>query len=246
MRLIADLHVHSVASGHAYSTVNEIARAAAGKGLQLVAITDHGPAMPGGPHAYHFGNLHVLPPRIQGVEVLRGIEANIIDHQGNIDLPSHYCHKLDIILAGLHAVCYPGGTAKQNTWALVKAMENPCIDAIVHSGNPAFPLDEREIVQAAVETDTLLEINNSSLTVTRAGSCENCKKIARLAAEKGAKIVISSDAHTSWEVGNFTRSLQLVKEAGIQEEQVLNTSRRKVYAFFKQKGRKRFQAWDDV
>ena len=55
MNLIADMHCHTVASGHAYSTVQEIAREASNKGLEMVAITDHGPSMPGGPHCYHLG-----------------------------------------------------------------------------------------------------------------------------------------------------------------------------------------------
>ena len=53
MQFIADLHIHSIASGHAYSTVNENAKAAADRGLQLIALTDHGPKMPGGPHLYY-------------------------------------------------------------------------------------------------------------------------------------------------------------------------------------------------
>src|SRR5512146_3220126 len=55
LKIVADMHTHTIASGHAYSTVNELAHAAAAKGLAAMAITDHGPALPGGPHLYHFG-----------------------------------------------------------------------------------------------------------------------------------------------------------------------------------------------
>ena len=57
MRLVADLHIHSVATGHAYCTINEMAQAAADIGLEMIGITDHGPSMPDGPHLYYFGNL---------------------------------------------------------------------------------------------------------------------------------------------------------------------------------------------
>ncbi|UNC90786.1 phosphatase [Candidatus Contubernalis alkaliaceticus] len=240
MRLVADLHTHSIASGHAYSTINEIAEAAARKGLSMVAITDHGPAMPGGPHAYYFGNLHVLPEEICGIEVLKGIEANIIDHQGNIDLSAEYLKKLDIVLAGFHAICYPGGSKEQNTRAMIKVMENPQVDIIVHPGNPNYPIDEYQVVEAAIKHNTMIEINNSSLTVSRKGSCENCQRIAQVAKEMGAKIVIGSDAHTSCHVGNFSTSLEMIMEAGFTEEKVLNSSLDKIKEYLGEKGRKRF------
>ncbi len=240
MRLVADLHTHSIASGHAYSTIDEMARTAALRKLEMIAITDHGPAMPGAPHAYYFGNLHVLPEVIYGVEVLKGIEANIVDFEGNIDLPLDYLKKMDIVLAGLHAVCYPGGSTDQNTRAVIKAMENPQVDIIVHPGNPVYPIDQRKVIQAAIENDTVLEINNSSLTVSRAGSCENCLNIARAAKEMGATIVIGSDAHTSFDVGNLSTSLEMVMEVGFTEEEVLNTSIKRIKEYLRQKGRKRF------
>ncbi|MEJ2202017.1 MAG: PHP domain-containing protein [Desulfuromonadaceae bacterium] len=81
----ADLHIHTVGSGHAYSTIAEIAQEAARKGLKMVAMTDHGPALPGGPHAYHFAALRFVPEYLHGVRVLRGIEANIIGI-GQLDL----------------------------------------------------------------------------------------------------------------------------------------------------------------
>ena len=86
MKIVADLHIHTVSSGHAYSTVMENVRAAADKGLEMIAITDHGPAMPGGPHEYHFGNMQVLPDELFGVRILKGVEANVIDRAGNLDL----------------------------------------------------------------------------------------------------------------------------------------------------------------
>ena len=70
MRLEADLHVHTVASGHAYSTVSEIVSAARTRGLGLVALLDHGPGCPGGAHPWHFWNMRVLPSTLDGVRIL--------------------------------------------------------------------------------------------------------------------------------------------------------------------------------
>ena len=78
MKIIADMHTHTIASGHAYSTLNELAAEAARKGLLALAVTDHGPALPGGPHIYHFGAMRFFPEHISGVRIFRGIEANIL------------------------------------------------------------------------------------------------------------------------------------------------------------------------
>src|SRR5512143_2863595 len=102
MEIIADMHTHTVASGHAYSTVNELARAARDRGLKALALTDHGPALPGGPHLYHFGAMRFIPPWIDGVRILRGVEANIIGPDGTLDMPDSYLDKLEFVMAGLH------------------------------------------------------------------------------------------------------------------------------------------------
>ena len=136
MQFVADLHVHTIASGHAYSTVAEIARVAADKGLALIALTDHGPAMPGGPHAYHFSNQTAIPDVIYGLRVLKGIEANVMDRRGRLDLDEFRLSKLDIVAVGLHSVCSPYGSTKENTTMMVEAMQNPFVDIVVHPGNP--------------------------------------------------------------------------------------------------------------
>ena len=79
--MIADMHTHTIASGHAYSTVNELAEAASLKGLQAIALTDHGPRLPGGPHLYHFAAMRFIPKEIAGVRIFLGAEANILDRK---------------------------------------------------------------------------------------------------------------------------------------------------------------------
>ena len=79
MRLIADTHAHSLASGHAYSTIKEMAAAAKAKGLKALALTEHAPEMPGTCGLYYFQNLDVVPREAEGVRLLMGAEANIVD-----------------------------------------------------------------------------------------------------------------------------------------------------------------------
>ncbi|ACB85595.1 phosphatase [Natranaerobius thermophilus] len=237
MKLEADLHIHTIASGHAYSTVKEIAEAASRKSLKLIALTDHGPAMPGGPHLYHFGNLRVLPGELQGVEMLHGVEANIIDHEGNLDVPERYLHQLDWIAAGFHPVCYPGGNLEENTKAMIRALENPFVDVVVHPGNPQFRINEEKIVKVARDLGKLLELNNSSLTISREGSEENCELISSLTAQFGGRVVINSDAHFAEDVGSTANALKMAMDAGVTEDQIVNSSVAKVKEFLAERGR---------
>lgn len=230
MQFVADLHTHTVASGHAYSTVLEVARAAADKGLALVAITDHGPKMPGGPHPYHFGNLKAIPPVVYGVRVLCGVEANVIDRQGTLDLDEERLGKLDIVLVGLHTYCAPYGSVEENTAMLINAMRHPLVDIVVHPGNPEYHIDPLRVVRAAVDYDVALEVNNSSLTISRPGSCDTCREIVRLARQYGAKLALGSDSHIALTVGELGAAATLLAEAGVPPEQVLNTSLERIQA----------------
>lgn len=239
MKILTDLHVHTVASGHAYSTAEENIRAAAAKGLEMLAITDHGPGMAGGTHEYYFGNLRVLPRRFCGVEVLRGIEANVMDGEGTLDLKEMYLERLDIVLAGFHPYCLTPGDRDWNTRAMIKALENPYVDIIVHPGNPQYAVHYDEVTRAAAALGKALEINNSSFSI-RPGSAEGCLKIAESALRNGCLLVAGSDAHFSLEVGEFPDALALIEKAGITEEQIMNTTAKKVKEFLRMRGKKHF------
>ncbi len=225
MKFVADLHVHTISSGHAYSTVLEIARAAADKGtLQMIAFTDHGPKMPGGPHAYHFSNMVAVPDKIFGIRILKGIEANAMDRNGTLDLDAARLAKLDIVAAGLHTFCAPYGSVAENTTLMINAMKNPFVDVIVHPGNPEYLVDETAIVQAAVHYDVALEVNNCSLTAARQGSEPHCHNIIKLAKIYGTKLIVGSDSHFADTVGDFGAAAEMLVFHEIPEDQVLNTS----------------------
>ncbi len=232
MNIIADMHTHTVASGHAYSTVNELAQEAARKGLQAIAVTDHGPALPGGPHLYHFGAMRFFPRHIGAVRIFAGVEANILDMEGSLDLPAPYLANLDFVMAGLHEGCgFDEQGIARNTEAVIAAMANPRIKAISHPGNPQFPLDYEALVQSALATGTALEINNASFSVSRRGSKPNCEWLAELIARSGAPVVIGSDAHIAQGVGVFDEAIKALQGAGVREEQVMNGSLTRLLGF---------------
>jgi putative hydrolase len=223
MKIAIDTHTHSVASGHAYSTVYELALGARKAGLAGFVLTDHGPGLPGGTHPYHFGNLRILPRRIRGVRLYRGIEANILDLEGGLDLDEANLARLDFAYAGLHEICMADRGEAGNTRALVAALANPFVDAVSHPGNPAFPIDMKAVVQAAKLRGKAVEINSGSFRV-RKGSESRCAEIARLCAREGALVACGSDAHYWKDVGRLADALALIKDAKIPRELVVNAT----------------------
>jgi putative hydrolase len=235
LNLIIDMHTHTIASGHAFSTIQEMAAAAAGKGLRMIATTDHGPAMEGAPVTMFFGALLMLPDVISGVRVLRGVEANILDYGGSLDLPPYVLKRLDFVLAGFHEVVFPpSDDTARNTDALIRVIANPYVDAISHPGNANYPVDIPAVARAAREYGKLLEINNNS-AVVRPGSEENCRRITAACHELEIPVVCGSDAHTSFDVGSFTHSINILEGVNFPEKLVLNTSVRKMKQFLEGK-----------
>lgn len=240
MKIQIDMHNHTISSGHAFSTVLEIAAVAKEKGLKYVGITDHGPSMPGGPHIYYIGNLRVLPEVIYGVQILKGVEANIINQDGELDVPDFNLEKLDIVLAGFHEGPIESLGMENNTNTLLKVMENKYVDIISHPGNPRFPIDIEKVLLKAKETNTLLEINNSSFLTSRAGSKDNCLEIAQLCKKLRVPIIVNSDSHIALDVGNFNEALKMLKSIDMPEELIVNSTEKRFLKFLRLKGKPRF------
>ncbi|MGE5328313.1 MAG: phosphatase [Deltaproteobacteria bacterium] len=227
MNLVADLHCHSISSGHAYSSIQELVSSAKNKNYEVIAITDHGVSLQGSPDIFYFGNMASFPDNIDGVRVLKGVEANIIDFEGTIDMPEKILEALDIVIASLHDVCIEPGTISQNTKTIIKALENPNVDIIGHPDNPNFEIDIDEVAAAAKQYGKLIELNNKSFYV-RKGAEQYTEGVALAAKKYGVKISCGSDAHSSFEVGNFEIIEKIIKDCGIPEELIINTSKDKV------------------
>ena len=89
MKYTIDTHTHTLVSGHAYNTIDEMAAYAAGIGVTHLAITDHAPKMPGSAGILYFSNMKIIPREKCGVRIYMGCEANIMDYDGNIDLKEY-------------------------------------------------------------------------------------------------------------------------------------------------------------
>ncbi len=237
MKLIVDSHTHTMASGHAYSTIQECAREAGLKGMEMFAMTDHGPAMEGTTGIAHFWNLKAIPNNIYGVRVVKGTEANITDWTGKMDIPDFILKRLDFVIAALHDVTITPMTAEEHTEALVAALKNPLVDTIAHPGNPIFPVDIERVVKTAAEYGKLIEINNHSF-LGRKGSGENCREFVKSCIRHGTRITCGSDAHFSFDVGRLDIVQSLLEEENVPEELVICSSLSRFEAYLEERGKR--------
>ena len=220
-----DLHTHTIASGHAYNTINEMAHAAARTGLELLGITEHSRTMPGTCHEFYFQNLKNACRRIEGVELCLGVELNIISYNGDVDMEESLLREMDVVIASIHNnIGYTSGSEAENTNAIVEAIKNPLINIIGHPDDSRVPLNYEEIVAASGEYGTLLEINNSSLTPGsfRTDPEKNDIKILELCKQFQVPVIIGSDAHAEDKVGSHQYALKLIEQTGFPEELLLN------------------------
>lgn len=231
-----DIHMHTVASTHAYSTLHDYVAQAKQQGIKLLAITDHGPDMADAPHAWHFINMRVWPRMIDGVGVLRGIEANIKNCDGEIDCTGKMLEVMDLVVAGFHEPVFPPQDKGSHTAAMIAAMAGGNVHIISHPGNPRFPVDIDAIAEAAAKYHVALEINNSSLTHSRPGSEPNCRAIVEAVKEAGGMLALGSDSHIAWTLGQFEHSLRLIQDANFPEDRLLNVSPRRLLNFLEMRG----------
>ena len=223
---LLDLHTHTTASGHAYNSLYEMAASASGRGIRIFGSSDHAPAMPGSSHYYHFINFKVLPRTLYGMKLLMGVELNIMDFEGNVDLDQDLLEKLDYSIASLHQPCIKSGTASQNTDAYLGAMKNPAIHIIGHPDDGRYEVDYEALVQGAREYGKVLELNNHSMDpdCNRENAVENDTIMLEYCKKYRVPVVMDSDAHFDLLIGEFDLARDLLTKLDFPEELVLNRS----------------------
>lgn len=239
-KAVLDIHTHTIASGHAFSTLQEMAKAAAEKGIQLLGVTEHGPAIPGACNPIYFQNLPSVPRQMYGVELLLGAELNILDYRGAIDLAPKYLDRMDVRIAGLHSFCFTPGTIDENTQAVIGAISNPYIDIISHPGDGTALLDFEALVLASKQYNTLLEINNHSMDAYRKRPCAKIHnlEILRLCKKYEVPVILGSDAHISFDIARYDHIRPLLQETDFPGDLIIND---KIDAFKKRLNKSRQQ-----
>ncbi len=195
--LKGDLQVHSN-NTDGTATIEEMARAAKQFGLDYIALTDHTKslAMAGGLDGDELleqaDEIAELNDRLEGFRVLASAEVNIM-RDGSLDIPNNVLDKLDIVGAAIHSNF--NLPQEEQTARLVSAVNNPSVDIIFHptgrliNRREGYPVDIGKLVDAALDTDTILEID------AHYNRLDLKDEHVRFAVESGVRLVIDSDAH---------------------------------------------------
>ena len=230
--IIADVHTHTIASGHAYGTIREMAQAASEKKLEILGLTEHAPGIPGTVDPFYYMNLQVIPRTIYGVRIMHGCEINVLN-DGTLSLEERFISKLDYAIAGIHSLCYQDEGRTRNTENIASCMRHPKVRFISHPDDDHTPLDYEALVRAARETVTALELNNSSLGKEdqRLNCVRNYRTMLALCMQYEVPVIVSSDAHDPSAVGSFALARAMLESLSFPESLVLNTNAKRLTDF---------------
>lgn len=240
MRQIGDYHTHTVYS-HGKSTVEENVLEAIDKGLKTIAITEHGPG-----HVFYgvsWDNLMKIKSEIEElrkehkgkIEILMGLEANIMDFKGNLDITKEQASELDFLACGFHNGIIPKDfkgkllysplkqfkhisksldkkIVQYATDAMISATFKYDIKFLTHPGAKFFVDAQR--LSKEMNKKTLLEINNKHgyLDVSQ----------LKLLKNSNVNFIVNSDAHKKIDVGNVDKAMERIKKSGIDLNKVIN------------------------
>lgn len=258
MALLADYHTHTKYSrkNHGKSTIEQNVRAAYEKGLAQIAITDHGFNQ----KAYGVRRKDIPQVKVDieqakemyPIDVLLGVEANLISSNGDIDIVPEDMENLDILLCGFHRLVKSTSSREQsgfvlknilceifhhtskkqrekNTNAYINAMRKYPIDILTHL-NHGCKVDVEKVARVAKETNTLIELNGKRLGMSDAEILK-CYEI-------GCKFVINSDAHRCSRVGDCHLGLEALLRLRIPDSAVVNYNKIPTFKKEKQKSKK--------
>lgn len=245
--IYGDYHTHTVYS-HGKGSIEENAMAAKDKGLRELGITDHGFLH----RSYNVRRMDwpfmikevaAARKKFPEINILLGLESNLLDSYGNIDIQGDDLSDMDILVCGYHKYThttsmdeffrfsmpvYMSGllhksSAKRivtNTDAFIKAIERHPIDIISHP-NHAIKTDLKQLARAAAHYGTFLELNGKKISFSAFD--------AHIMLEEGAQFIIDSDAHSSARVGEISKPLQFVKEAQIPFSSIANWNKKPTF-----------------
>lgn len=257
MALLADYHTHTKYSRnhHGKGTIEDNVRAAYERGLRQIAITDHGF------NQKMYGVKRTDMPNVKKdieeakerypIDVLLGVEANLISSRGDIDIVDEDMDNLDILLCGFHRFVKSTSKKEQfgfvlknifcnifhhtskkqiekNTNAYINAMRKYDIDILTHL-NHVCKVNVEKVARVAKETNTLIELNGKRLGMSDEEilTCYNL----------GCKFVIDSDAHSPDRVGDCHLGLSAILRLRIPDSAVVNYN--ELPTFKKEKHKKR-------
>ncbi len=224
--LRGDLHMHTTETDGANS-LEEMIESARSKGLEYIAITDHSKrvsmarGLDSGRVLAQWARIDAWNQRSDDrFQVLKGIECDILEN-GEMDLPDKVLAKADWVMASIHYG--QKQSRRQITDRILNAIRNPNVSAISHptgrliGKRDAYDVDLAEVIQAAAEHGTFLELNANPHRLDL--NDVHCM----MAKNAGVKIVISTDAHDAGSIGESQYGILQARRAGLGKADVINT-----------------------
>jgi DNA polymerase (family 10) len=225
--LRGDLHMHTTESD-GKDDLETMVLAALDAGLEYIAITDHSKAlaMANGLDETRVlqqaSRIRALNQRIEGITVLAGIECDIMP-DGSLDLAADCLAELDIVVASVHSAIRQ--EEAEVTARVLRAIEHPWVDIIAHPTSRLLlrrepsRLNLDQVISAAAAHGVALEIN------CHADRLDLSDANARRARERGVKLVISSDAHSTRALAMQRWGVLVARRAWATRADVLNCLR---------------------
>jgi DNA polymerase (family X) len=215
--LVGELHCHSDWSSDGKASIEEMARTARSNGYRFLALTDHSHYLRDGRLEAQAEELAALNAKLKPFRLLHGVEVNIRAN-GTLDVPDETLAGLDWVVGSIHAAFSTTPTER-----VLAAMENPHVDVIGHltgrkiNRRAPMDVDLERVFAKAVETGTAVEINSQPDRLDLRDAD------ARLAGERGVRVVVSTDAHSIRALNYAALGIGQARRAWLTKEQVVNT-----------------------
>ena len=223
--LRGDLHAHTDWSDGRH-TLQEVVAAAKAEGLEYFAITDHSVSstIANGLDQKRLleqvKHVRELDAEIEGITVLAGSEVDI-RQSGALDFPNEVLAQLDIVVASVHS--HFQLTEAEMTKRIVRAIENPFVNIIGHptgrmlGHRPGYPLNMEEVIAAAAENGTVLEINGSP------NRLDLDPQFVRQAKDAGVLLAVNTDAHAIEQLAHRRSGVNVARRGWLTKADVINT-----------------------
>lgn len=244
-RMTFDYHTHTVFS-HGKGTIEDNVKVAVSKGLDGIAISDHGPGHL--TYGLDVGKIPEMKKEIQRlataypqIKILLGVEANTVMREPFVDISAEESREFDFVMAGYHYGVRKSQTVSnylhrklgvswhstadllvKNTDMIIRALYESeergiHIFALTHPGDKG-PFDIEDIAKVCSDTGTYLEINNSHRNLSTEG--------IMISSEFDVKYIIGSDAHVPQKVGEYKDALSRAFEAGLDLSRIVNIEKK--------------------
>jgi DNA polymerase (family 10) len=218
-----DLQMHTEASD-GKNTLAEMVSAARSLGYAYIAITEHSPRVSmAGLDAKalraHWRAIDRGNQGLRGFRALKSVECDILEN-GRLDLPDDVLRDADYVVATIHYG--QKQSERQLTDRLLGAIAHPWVDAIGHptgrivNSRPSYPLDFDAVAKAAAASGCLLEINGSE-------RLDLSDTLAAAAKAQGVRFVLSTDAHSTRELGFMRFAIAMARRGGLTRDDIANT-----------------------